>query len=100
MPQSSEVAITSATVGMTVGVFAAAFSHFVLSIWNNSVLTVPLAAAVGTIFGLILSPLFYNFSAELRFSPSSHLMMSSGLTFAVTATVGIFLARRERANQK
>ncbi len=45
LPRTADLAVLAAVVGSITGVFAAGASHFVLSRWNNTPATVPLAAS-------------------------------------------------------
>ena len=69
LPQTADIAIAAAVVGMIVGVVAAGTSHFILSKAGNASGTIPAAAVAGAIFGAPTGLLFRTHAASLLLPP-------------------------------
>lgn len=95
LPETSDVAISAAVVGMIVGVVAAGVSHFILSLWKNAPWTIAAAGAVGAAIGAPTGLLFRNYSQQLLLPPVLAGAAAGALTFLITGTVGRFLSLRE-----
>ena len=94
-PQTAEVAVCAAVVGMIVGVVAAGVSHFFLSRWNNGLGTLPIAALAGSALGAASGLLFRHYASGMPLPPLVSGALGGALTFLVTASVGRRLALGE-----